>query len=47
MSDKLNKIAQYEKAISQKYGNEAVDTPKKDWSEQKEEEYSPTIKRSV
>ena len=44
MSDKLNKIAQYEKAISQKYGTEAVEAPRKDWSEQKEEEYRQQLK---
>jgi len=36
MSDKLNKIAQYEKAISKKYGKKSVDNPKKEWTDDKE-----------
>ena len=44
MSDKLNKIAKYEKAISQQYGDEAVVHPKKEWSDEKEKEYQDQLK---
>jgi len=39
MSDKQNYIAKLEKAISQKYGHEAVDNPKRFWNEEKEKSY--------
>jgi hypothetical protein len=41
MSDKekLNNIAAVEKAISQKYGTEAIQNPKANWDENKEKEY--------
>jgi hypothetical protein len=43
MSDKWNKLAQYEKAISQKYGEEAIQNPQKDWSEDKEADYQKQL----
>jgi len=43
MSDKLNKIAQYEKAISQKYGEESIGNPKSKWSDEKEDDYRQQI----
>ena len=39
MSDKLNKIAAVEKAIAEKYGEEAVQNPKGNWDEIKEKKY--------
>ena len=40
MKDKdLNKIAAIEKAITEKYGAEAVANPRANWDEQKETEY--------
>jgi len=39
MSDKLNKIAAVEKAIAEKYGEEAVQNPKGNWDENKEKDY--------
>ncbi len=39
MSDKLNKLAQYEKAISQKYGDDSIENPKSRWSTEKEDDY--------
>tara|TARA_R100001163_G_C5067100_1_gene205988 strand:- start:2814 stop:3200 length:387 start_codon:yes stop_codon:yes gene_type:complete len=40
MKDKeLNKIAQIEKAISEKYGSEAVANPRASWDDEKEKEY--------
>jgi len=44
MSKKINKIAQFEKAISQRYGEEVVASPKKDWTDKKEKEYQEQIK---
>ena len=44
MSDKLNKIAQYEKAISKKYGAKSIENPKKEWSDEKEKEYQEQLK---
>ena len=35
----LNKIAQVERAIKEKYGEEAIQNPKKSWNKQKEEKY--------
>tara|TARA_Y100000814_G_scaffold271910_1_gene228967 strand:- start:293 stop:679 length:387 start_codon:yes stop_codon:yes gene_type:complete len=35
----LNKIAQIEKAISEKYGSEAVANPRASWDDEKEKEY--------
>ena len=39
MSDDPNKIAAIEKAISDKYGAEAVQNPKGNWNEEKEKDY--------
>jgi len=39
MSNDPNKIAAIEKAISEKYGKEAVQNPKGNWDENKEKEY--------
>jgi hypothetical protein len=37
--DKQEYIAKLEKAISQKYGNEAINNPRRFWNEEKEKEY--------
>jgi len=34
-----DKLAAYEKAISKKYGKEAIQNPKSNWDEEKEKEY--------
>ncbi len=39
MSDKQDYIAKLEKAISQKYGEEATHNPRRFWDEDKEKEY--------
>ena len=39
MSGKQDYIAKLEKAISHKYGDEAIDNPKRFWDENKEKEY--------
>ena len=39
MSDKQDYVAKLEKAISQKYGDEAIHNPKRFWDEDKEKEY--------
>ena len=39
-----NEIAKYEKAIKDKYGNEAIQNPKKNWDEQKEAKYLEELK---
>ncbi len=40
MQDKdLNKIAAFEKAIAEKYGEDAVSNPRASWGEEKEKEY--------
>ena len=44
MSKDPNYIAKLEKAISQKYGDEAINNPKRFWNEEKEKEY---IQQSV
>ena len=44
MSKKLNKIAQFEKAIAQKYGTETIENPNKGWSDQKEKDYQEQLK---
>ncbi len=38
-NNELNKIAAFEKAISEKYGEEAVVNPKSNWDESKERVY--------
>ena len=39
MSDKQDYVARLEKAISQKYGEEAINNPQRFWNEDKEKEY--------
>jgi len=39
MSDEQARIARLEKAISQKYGQEAIDNPRRFWDDDKEKEY--------
>jgi len=39
MSDKQDYIVKLEKAISQKYGEEATHNPRRYWDEEKEKEY--------
>jgi len=41
----LNFIAKVEQAIEQKYGEEAIQNPKANWSEEKEKEYLEQIKK--
>ncbi len=41
----LNKIAQYEKAIKKKYGNDAIKNPNADWDDNKEQEYLESTKK--
>ena len=36
---KLNEIAKLEKAIKERWGDEAIKTPQSDWDETKEKEY--------
>lgn len=45
MKKDLNKIAQIEKAISKKYGKEAIQNPKSNWNEKKEKKYLADVKR--
>ena len=46
MKDKdLNYIAAVEKAISEKYGAEAITNPKANWDEEKEKEYEEQLKK--
>ena len=40
-----NYIAKIEQAIEQKYGEEAIQNPKANWSEEKEKEYLEQIKK--
>tara|TARA_Y100000114_G_scaffold157091_1_gene187040 strand:+ start:5862 stop:6233 length:372 start_codon:yes stop_codon:yes gene_type:complete len=40
----LNEIAKIEKAIKDKYGKEAIQNPKGNWDEEKEEKYLKQIK---
>lgn len=40
----FNEIAKYEKAIKAKYGNEAIQNPKKNWDEDKENKYLEELK---
>ena len=45
MSDKdYDKIAAIEKAISQKYGEETIQNPRSNWSEEKEKDYLQQMK---
>ncbi len=40
----LNYVANVEKAISEKYGKEAVQNPKSNWTDEKEKEYLQQLK---
>ena len=40
----LNEIAQIEKAIKEKYGEDAIQNPKGSWSKDKEEKYLEELK---
>ena len=44
MKKDLNYIAKVEKAIKEKYGEEAVQNPRKDWDDEKEAEYIEQLK---
>tara|TARA_R100000900_G_scaffold54560_4_gene44125 strand:+ start:128 stop:511 length:384 start_codon:yes stop_codon:yes gene_type:complete len=44
MKKDLNEIAKYEVAISKKYGKEAIQHPKADWTDEKEKEYQQQIR---
>jgi formate dehydrogenase maturation protein FdhE len=44
MSKDFDKIAATEKAIAEKYGKEAIQNPKADWTEEKEKEYLSQMK---
>ncbi len=44
MSNKFDKLAQAEKAISQKYGEKSIENPKKEWTDDKEKEYQQQLK---
>lgn len=44
MNKNFNKIAAFEKAISEKYGEEAIQNPKANWDEEKEKEYLQQMK---
>jgi hypothetical protein len=44
MKTDYNKVAKYEKAISEKYGKEAIENPKKHWNQEKEKEYLVQMK---
>ena len=41
----LNTIAELERAIAKKYGKEAIQHPRSNWDENKEEEYLEQLKR--
>ena len=45
MSKDWDKLAKFEQAISKKYGEEAVQNPKANWTDEKEQEYLDQIKR--
>ena len=40
-----NKLATFERAISKKYGDEAIQNPKANWSDEKEKQYLEDIKK--
>jgi hypothetical protein len=44
MSDDPNYVAKLEKAISEKYGEEAIQNPKKLWNKEKEQKYLKDLK---
>ena len=43
--DDPNYVAKVEKAITQKYGHEAVRHPRSDWTDEKEKDYLEQLKR--
>lgn len=45
MSKDYNEIAKYEKAIKDKYGDDAIQNPKKLWDEEKEKSYLKDLKK--
>ena len=45
MKKELNDIAAVEKAISNKYGKEAITNPKSTWDDSKEKEYIEQVKK--
>ena len=45
MKKDLNEIAAIEKAIKEKYGDDAIQNPKKSWTEEKEKRYLEDLKR--
>tara|TARA_R100001510_G_C7653740_1_gene212123 strand:+ start:64 stop:432 length:369 start_codon:yes stop_codon:yes gene_type:complete len=44
MKKDLNEIAKYEKAIQKKYGKEAIQNPKNNWTQEKEKEFLSQLK---
>lgn len=44
MKKDLNEIASIEKAIKEKYGEEAIQNPKKSWTEEKEKKHLEDLK---
>ena len=46
MKKDLNYIASLEKAISKKYGKEAVQNPSSNWTPEKEKEYLEQLKEN-
>ena len=40
----LNYVAKVEKAIAEKYGNEAIENPKNSWTPEKEKQYIEQVK---
>jgi hypothetical protein len=40
-----NRIARFEKAISKKYGHEAIENPRKHWNDEKEEDFKEQLKK--
>ena len=47
MKKDLNYIAGLEKAVKEKYGEEAIANPKANWDEQREEEYKQQIEERI
>ena len=45
MKKDLNYVAKVEKAILEKYGDEAIQNPKANWDEKKEQEYLAQLKK--
>lgn len=44
-NENWDELAKIEKAISKKYGKEAIQNPKANWSDEKEQEYLSQIKK--